>query len=101
MLLLGPVLLSIMMFPISLSVVGVPGRQIGWMSRFGEQLNLEPLEGSGEVSCDHTGERYKLIDGRVVLERRIKGFASALFSVSTTMPLFSDHLQVIFIFAIW
>ena len=48
-------------------VVGVPGRQIGWMSRFGEQLNL-PLEGSGEVSCEHTGERYKLIDGRVVLE---------------------------------
>ena len=48
-------------------VVGVPGRQIGWMSRFGEQLNL-PLEGSGEVICEHTGERYKLIDGRVVLE---------------------------------
>ena len=34
----------------------VPGRQIGWMSRFGEQLNL-PLEGSGG-DCDHTGERY-------------------------------------------
>ena len=48
-------------------VVGVPGRQIGWMSRFGEQLNL-PLEGSGEVICEHTGERYKLIDGHVSLE---------------------------------
>ena len=48
-------------------VVGVPGRQIGWMSRFGEQLSL-PLEGSGQVVCEHTGERYKLIDGRVILE---------------------------------
>ena len=48
-------------------VVGIPGRQIGWMSRFGEQLNL-PLEGSGEVICEHAGERYKLIDGRVILE---------------------------------
>lgn len=48
-------------------VVGVPGRHIGWMSRFGEQLNL-PLEGSGEVMCEHTGERYKLIDGLVSLE---------------------------------
>ena len=48
-------------------LVGVPSRHIGWMSRFGEQLNL-PLEGSGEVTCKHTGERYKLIDGRVSLE---------------------------------
>ena len=48
-------------------MVGVPGRQIGWMSRFGEQLDL-PLEGSGEVICSHTGERYKLVDGRVSLE---------------------------------
>ena len=48
-------------------MVGVPGRQIGWMSRFGEQLNL-PLEGSGEVICEHTGERYTLADGRVSLD---------------------------------
>ncbi len=44
-------------------IVGVPGRQIGWMSRFGEQLKL-PLWGSGEAVCPHTGERYVLEDGR-------------------------------------
>lgn len=45
-------------------VVGVPARQIGWMSEFGEQLDL-PLEGSGEVTCPHTGTRY-LLKGRAL-----------------------------------
>jgi UDP-2-acetamido-3-amino-2,3-dideoxy-glucuronate N-acetyltransferase len=45
-------------------VVGVPARQVGWMSEYGEQLKL-PLEGSGEAVCQHTGDRY-LLDGRVV-----------------------------------
>jgi UDP-2-acetamido-3-amino-2,3-dideoxy-glucuronate N-acetyltransferase len=40
-------------------MVGVPARQIGWMSRFGEQLEL-PLTGQGEATCPHTGERYVL-----------------------------------------
>ena len=40
-------------------VVGVPGRQIGWMSRFGERLEL-PLEGRGEAACPHSGDRYVL-----------------------------------------
>ena len=40
-------------------VVGVPARQIGWMSEFGEQLAL-PLTGVGEVVCQHTGARYVL-----------------------------------------
>lgn len=44
-------------------VVGVPARQIGWMSRFGERLDL-PLEGQGEAQCPGSGERYRLIDGR-------------------------------------
>lgn len=39
--------------------VGVPARQIGWMSQYGEQLDL-PLEGQGEALCQHTGERYVL-----------------------------------------
>lgn len=43
-------------------MVGVPGRQVGWMSRFGERLAL-PLEGSGEAVCPHTGDRYVLRDG--------------------------------------
>ena len=40
-------------------VLGVPARQVGWMSRHGERLEL-PLQGQGEVSCEHTGDRYRL-----------------------------------------
>ena len=40
-------------------MVGVPARQIGWMSEYGEQLTL-PLEGQAEVACPHTGEVYYL-----------------------------------------
>jgi len=45
-------------------MVGVPGKQIGWMSEFGEQLNL-PVEGEGEITCPHTGALYRLINNRV------------------------------------
>ena len=45
-------------------VVGVPARQIGWMSRFGERLDL-PLQGQAEVACPNSGDRYRL-DGRVL-----------------------------------
>jgi UDP-2-acetamido-3-amino-2,3-dideoxy-glucuronate N-acetyltransferase len=45
-------------------MVGVPARKIGWMSAFGESLDL-PLEGSAEVVCPHTGDRYRL-DGDVL-----------------------------------
>jgi UDP-2-acetamido-3-amino-2,3-dideoxy-glucuronate N-acetyltransferase len=40
-------------------VAGVPARQIGWMSRFGERLDL-PLRGTGQAACPHTGDRYVL-----------------------------------------
>lgn len=40
-------------------MVGVPARQIGWMSEFGEQLAL-PATGEGETACQHTGARYVL-----------------------------------------
>ncbi|WP_374343807.1 acyltransferase [Azonexus sp.] len=40
-------------------MVGVPARQIGWMSEYGEQLDL-PLDGDGEAICSHTGVRYVL-----------------------------------------
>jgi UDP-2-acetamido-3-amino-2,3-dideoxy-glucuronate N-acetyltransferase len=43
-------------------VVGVPARQIGWMSEFGEQLQL-PVEGDGQAVFEHTGARYVLKDG--------------------------------------
>lgn len=40
-------------------MVGVPARQIGWMSEFGEQLAL-PIEGQGSVVCLHTSAVYTL-----------------------------------------
>ena len=40
-------------------MVGVPAKQIGWMSCFGEQLEL-PLRGDAEAKCPHTGQRYLL-----------------------------------------
>jgi UDP-2-acetamido-3-amino-2,3-dideoxy-glucuronate N-acetyltransferase len=43
-------------------VVGVPARQIGWMSQYGEQLDL-PLEGDGQATCSHTGVTYVLTRG--------------------------------------
>jgi len=46
-------------------MVGVPARQVGWMSAFGERLDL-PLSREGETICPHTGDRYVLRDGRVI-----------------------------------
>jgi len=40
-------------------MVGVPARQIGWMSQYGEQLAL-PLQGQSEAVCQYTGDRYVL-----------------------------------------
>lgn len=49
-------------------MVGVPARQIGWMSEHGEQLDL-PLEGPGEAICPASGTRYRL-QGRVLLSEK-------------------------------
>ena len=46
-------------------MVGVPAKQIGWMSEFGEQLPL-PLEGEGIATCEHTGAKYKLVASDLV-----------------------------------
>lgn len=40
-------------------MAGVPARQIGWMSEYGERLEL-PIAGEGEVTCPHTGDTYRL-----------------------------------------
>ncbi len=48
-------------------MLGVPAKQAGWMSRFGERLEL-PLKGEAEAACPHTGERYRLAGGRCRLE---------------------------------
>lgn len=48
-------------------MVGVPAKQIGWISKYGEQLNLS-LNGDGESVCEHTGERYILQNGHVSIK---------------------------------
>ena len=66
-------------------VVGVPAKQIGWMSRFGERLDL-PLHGEAEAVCPHTGDRYRLQDEQVTLQAAgaTTAAASAPATVSAT-----------------
>ncbi len=45
-------------------MVGVPARHIGWMSRYGEKL---VVDADGQARCPHTGDRYRLADGRLEL----------------------------------
>jgi len=49
-------------------MVGVPAKQIGWMSEYGEQLDL-PLRGDGETyACPKTNALYRLIGNQCVKE---------------------------------
>jgi len=43
-------------------MVGVPAKQSGWMSEYGEQIPL-PLTGQGQCTCPHTRKVYELADG--------------------------------------
>jgi len=47
-------------------VVGVPAKQIGWMSEFGEQLEL-PIEGCGQTHCGHTHDLY-VLNGSILMK---------------------------------
>ena len=40
-------------------MVGVPAKQIGWMSQHGERLSI-PLEGNVKAECPVTGDLYIL-----------------------------------------
>lgn len=40
-------------------MAGVPAKQIGWMSQFGEQIPL-PLSGEGFYRCPHLNDEYVL-----------------------------------------
>lgn len=42
-------------------MVGVPAKHIGWMSEYGEKLDL-PLSGEGSTTCPHTAQRYQLVN---------------------------------------
>jgi len=47
-------------------MVGVPAKQIGWMSAFGEQLHFVASEDGGlEAECEATGILYRLADGKI------------------------------------
>ena len=52
-------------------VVGVPGQQVGWMSAFGERLDL-PLKGNASTICPHTGDTYTLSGNTVSREEARK-----------------------------
>jgi UDP-2-acetamido-3-amino-2,3-dideoxy-glucuronate N-acetyltransferase len=40
-------------------MVGVPAKQVGWMSEYGEQIPL-PTQGEGQYICPHTNQVYVL-----------------------------------------
>lgn len=49
-------------------MVGVPARQVGWMSRYGERLDL-PISGEGKAICPATKECYQLNGNSLVLDK--------------------------------
>ncbi|MFN7717968.1 MAG: acyltransferase [Sphingomonadaceae bacterium] len=48
-------------------MVGVPARQVGWMSEYGTQIPL-PLQGHGDFTCEHSGIKYKLVGDELARE---------------------------------
>ncbi len=49
-------------------MVGNPARQVGWMSKYGEQMALS-LEGDGEYTCPNTGDIYILQGNQVKVQQ--------------------------------
>jgi len=47
-------------------IVGVPSRQVGWMSEYGEQIPL-PIQGKGQYICPHTSQTYRLMGDELSL----------------------------------
>ena len=45
-------------------MMGVPAKQTGWMSSFGNRINL-PLKGKGEYKCLETGDIYLLKEDKM------------------------------------
>ena len=48
-------------------MVGVPGKQIGWMSEYGEKLDL-PIAGNAVAKCKHTNKVYELQDNKITVK---------------------------------
>lgn len=47
-------------------MAGVPARQVGWMSQYGERLEL-PVVGNGVALCSATGATYRLSEDGLTL----------------------------------
>lgn len=47
-------------------MVGVPAKQIGWMSQYGEKLDLS-LTGNEETMCPYAQQKYQLKDKQVTI----------------------------------
>ena len=47
-------------------MVGVPSKQIGWMSEYGEKLDL-PVLGNVQTTCKHTGQQYQLKNDKLIV----------------------------------
>lgn len=47
-------------------MVGVPSKQIGWMSEHGEKLDL-PVLGNAQATCKHTGQQYQLKNDQLIV----------------------------------
>ena len=48
-------------------MVGVPGKQIAWISEYGEKLDL-PITGNGTSKCKHTNKVYELKNNKIILK---------------------------------
>jgi UDP-2-acetamido-3-amino-2,3-dideoxy-glucuronate N-acetyltransferase len=46
-------------------MVGVPARQVGWMSEYGEQIPLQ-VKGEGVYMCPHTKRQY-VLSGEILM----------------------------------
>ncbi len=49
-------------------MVGVPAKQIGWISQYGEKLDL-PLNGHTQTQCPHTKETYVLNGNCLIMKK--------------------------------
>ena len=50
-------------------VVGIPAKQIGWMSEHGEKLDL-PVLGNAETICKHSGQKYILKNDKLTVSNK-------------------------------
>lgn len=75
-------------------MAGVPARQIGWMSKFGKQLDL-PIEGQGAAVCTHTGDHYKLENGICKIDTSHNGTNIPFIDLAAQQRTISSQLEKI------